>query len=261
MKRTSLLSAVPILSLLFAVSAWAAPAGQVQNASGFVVIESNKAAPKIAVAGAAIEPGTTVRTGDRSNAVLRFADGQLVALNENSTFRLDRYAFDRAAPEQGVFVGSLPRGTARFVTGAIGDNNKAGWRVSMPTANVGIQGTDLILGIQQGGYVQVLEGQVTLTNNAGTTVFSAGEIGYASSANVLAGTIAELPAAIATSFGNQMAVSLTASGGSAAGAGIAGGVAGIPIPAWGLIGLGIAGAAAAAGGSSSGGAVPTTTHH
>jgi hypothetical protein len=260
MKQASVVFALWLLSLLYGASLWAAPAGQVQNASGFVVLESARDAPKVAAAGAAIEPGMTVRTGDRSNVVVRFADGQLVALTENSTFRLDRYAYDQTQPENGSFVGSFLRGAARFVTGAIGERNREGWRVSTATATAGIRGTDFLLGLQQGGYLQVLSGEVTLTNSAGTVVFGAGQIGHAPSANVLAGTITELPAGIASSFGNLMSLSLTAAGGSAAGAGLAGGVMGIPVPVWGLIGLGIAGAAAAAGGGDDG-PVPTTTHH
>ncbi|HUF21657.1 MAG TPA: FecR family protein [Burkholderiales bacterium] len=260
MRKTAVVFAFSITGVLFACVAWAAPAGQVQNASGFVVLESRDVSPRVAAAGAVIEPGTTIRTGDRSNAVLRFRDGQLVALTENSTFRLDGYTYDQAEPEKSRFAGSFLRGSARFVTGAIGDRNREGWRVAMPTATVGIHGTDFVLGMQQVGYVQVLNGEVVLMNNAGSVVFSAGQIGHAPSANALATLVAELPAGVAANFSNAVALSLSATGGSAAGAGLAGGVAGIPIPVWGLIGIGAAAAAAAAGGGS-GGSTPTTTQH
>lgn len=233
-----------------------APAGQVQSVSGDVNVVPRNAAAAAARSGATIEPGTSIQTGPRSRAVLKFADGQLVALSSNTTFRLDDYRFDQAAPEKGLFAGSFLRGAARFVTGLIGDRNRQGWRVDTPTATAGVRGTDFMLGLQQGLYATVKDGAITLTNSAGTTAVEAGGSAAVASATTLGTSISStaLPSGL---FTELQGVSLSAVGGSAVGAGGGVTVGAVTVPTIGVIGIGLGAAAIAAGG---GGDDSATTH-
>jgi hypothetical protein len=229
----------------------------VQDAAGDVRIVTRTATPRFARSGDAVEPGTSILTGERSRVVLRFSDGQLVALSSNSTFRLDDYRFERGAPEKGAFVGSFLRGAARFVTGLIGDRNRLGWRVDTPTATAGIRGTDLLLGLRQGLYANVKAGAVGLTNSGGTLVVESGGSGFVANAATL-GVGIESSAIPAGLFSELEGIALGAVGGSASGAGGGFSIGGVGLPAAVGIALGIGAAAAAAAG---GGETTVTTHH
>lgn len=257
---------VPSLILAFVLwatgaLAWGAPAGQVQSIAGDVRLISKTAPSKVASSGDAIEPGTAVETGAASRVVLRFGDGQLVALSSNSTFRLDDYKFDQAAPEKGLFAASFLRGAARFVTGLIGDRNRAGWRVDTPTATAGIRGTDFLLGLRQALYASVKSGSIGLSNFAGSVGVEAGGHAVVESANVLGRTIAAdaIPAGL---FTELETVSLTALGGFAA-AGAAGGfnIGPVYVPMPLLIGVGVFGAAAISAAGGDGTTTSTPSHH
>ena len=258
MRRTSaLISSVAVAWLFIGSAAWSAPAGQVQHVSGDVRLVPRTAAPVNARSGEPIEPGTAVQTGPRSRAILKFADGQLVAISSDSTFRLDDYKFDQSAPDKGIFAASFLRGAARFVTGLIGDRNRQGWRVDTPTATAGIRGTDFMLGLQQGLYASVKSGSITLTNSAGTFVVETGGTAAVTSATALGASIpaSAMPAGL---FTELEALSLTASGGSAVGAGGGVTVGTVTVPTIGVIGIGLGAAAIAAGGGGDNGAA--TTH-
>lgn len=252
----TVLSISAVLFILASGNAVAQPAGQVQDASGDVRLVSRAATPRFARSGDAIEAGTSIQTGERSRVVLRFRDGQLVALSSNSTFRLDEYRYEQGAPDKGAFVGSFLRGAARFVTGLIGDRNRLGWRVDTPTATAGIRGTDVLLGLRQGLYANVKAGGVGLTNSGGTLVVETGGYGYVATATQI-GVGIEASAVPAGLFTELEGIALGAAGGSAAGAGGGLSIGGVGLPTAAAIALGIGAAAAAA----SGGGETTVTHH
>jgi hypothetical protein len=192
--------------------------------------------------------------------VLKFGDGQLVAITSNSSFRLDDYKFDQAAPEKGVFAASFLRGAARFVTGLIGERNRQGWRVDTPTATAGIRGTDFMLGLQQGLFASVNNGAISLTNSAGTIALEAGASAAVPSATAL-GTSISVSALPAGLFTDLQGISLTAMGGSAVGAGGGITVGTVTVPMIGVIGIGLGAAAIAASGGGDDSATVTPTHH
>ena len=235
---------------------FAAPAGQITQSSGYVAVSSPTSAPKSASSGQAVESGETVTLGDNARAVIKFQDGQIIALQPKSTFKVNSYKYDQAAPEKGESFFSLLQGGLRAVTGLIGSSNKAGWKLATPTATIGIRGTDFMAVIDQATYLKVDVGSISATNSAGTAVFTAGETAAVASGTTL-GTVVPASAVPAGTFSELGAINLGAAGGSAAGAGAAGGtILGVPTAV--VIGVGIAGAAAAA--ASSGGD-DTTTHH
>jgi hypothetical protein len=240
-------------------SALAGPVAQLVDVSGSVNVSSSKVAPRPISKGDAVDNGMTVTTGEKSKAVLRFQDGQLIALQSNSVFRVNEYKFSRSAPGKGQIFFSLLKGGLRAVTGLIGDRNGQNWKLETPSATAGIRGTDFLAVIYQGMYAQVTSGEISLTNSAGTEVFTAGQTAYV-------GSGAALPYSIRSStapdriFNELRAIDLSdVDGAASSGAGDAvptsrpmfGWRTGVTV----AIGVGLAAAAAASGGGSS------TTNH
>jgi hypothetical protein len=256
-KTLRVFSWITLLAFLSVNAVFAAPAGQITQASGYVAVSSPTGKPQSAGSGEGIENGQTVTLGDESRAVIKFQDGQVVALQSKSIFKVNSYKYDQAAPEKGESFFSLLQGGMRAITGLIGNSNKAGWKLATPTATIGIRGTDFMAVVNQGVYVKVESGAVSATNGAGTAVFSAGQTAAVASGTTL-GTVIPASAIPAGTFGELGAINLGAVGGSAAGAAGAGGTI-LGVPTGVVVGVGIAAGVAAA--ASGGGGSSTTTHH
>lgn len=180
---------------------WAGAAALVETVTGDVRVEKNGVMSGVQ-ANQRIEAGSTVHTTASGNAVLRFDDGQLAALGNNTDFRIDGYRFDAAKPELDRVAMSMFRGTMRFVTGLIGSRNRSAFTLKTTTATIGIRGTDFAVGVQGGDYLTVTQGAVSGTNLAGTTNFFAGTSGFISSSSGLAVVIpsSAIPPGISNAF-------------------------------------------------------------
>ena len=256
-KTLRIFSWVTLAAFLPVNAVFAAPAGQITQSSGYVAVSSPQAAPKAAGSGQAIESGQTVTLGDGARAVIKFRDGQIIALQSKSVFKVNSYKYDQAAPEKGESFFSLLEGGLRAVTGLIGSRNRAGWKLAAPTATMGIRGTDFMVVVNQGVYVKVESGAVAATNSAGTTIFTAGQTGaIAGSASV--GTVVPASSIPAGTFGELSAINLSAVGGSAAGSAAAASGTVLGVPTGVVVGVGIAAGVAAAANSKGG---TSTTHH
>lgn len=89
-----------------------------------------------------IESGSTVSTGDKSTAVIKFEDGQVMALAERSSLRIVDYRYNKQRVSQSSAVFSLLQGGLRFISGVIGATNRNSFRMTAGTATIGIRGTD-----------------------------------------------------------------------------------------------------------------------
>ena len=245
------------LAFLPLSSVLAAPAGQITQSSGYVALSSPQGTPKAVGSGEGVESGQTVTLGENARAVIKFQDGQIVALQSKSIFKVNSYKYDQAAPEKGESFFSLLQGGLRAVTGLIGSSNKAAWKLATPTATIGIRGTDFLVVINQSVYLKVEAGSITATNSAGTAVVAAGQTAAVASGSAI-GTVVPATAVPAGTFGEVGAINLSAVGGSAAGSAAAAGGTVLGVPTGVVVGVGIAAGAAAA--ASSGGS-DTTTHH
>jgi hypothetical protein len=163
--------------------------------------------------GDSLDVGATLVTDTKSHALLRFRDGQLIVLNESTTFRITEYNFstDNAAIGNAIFL--LVKGGLRAISGMLAKRNQNSFKIITPTATIGIRGTDF-MAVTGSLFVNVGEGVVTTSTTAGTTSFAAGQIGYVSAVGVmpLAITAAQLPAAVAATFANLTSVPLVTSG-------------------------------------------------
>lgn len=244
-----LASIVAVVLMGVAQGAWSAAlveklTGEVRlsTASGDVDLQS----------GQRLESGVTIRAGGGSHAVLRFDDGQVVVLNENTIFRIADYKYDQAKPKEDRSVLELVKGAFRFISGALSKRSQDTVKIQTGTATIGIRGTDFMAATGSLA-VSVAEGAVSVTSGGGTALFSAGQIGFVSSATTLpvAVTTAQLPTSISAAFSQLGAIPVTAapaasgaaSGGTAQGA-AAGSIAGVSTGTAVAVGAAVAGVAA-----------------
>lgn len=71
---------------------------------------------------------------------LATVDGGIVAIRQNTVFRVDEYKADGNSGDR-IFM-SLVRGAIRSITGWIGKYHAPGYRITTPVATIGIRGTD-----------------------------------------------------------------------------------------------------------------------
>src|SRR5436190_347651 len=122
------------------------------------------------VRGAELDNGDTVRTAD-GRAQLRFTDGAYVSLQPQSEFAIRDYRFDGKTDgtERGFF--GLLKGAMRTVSGLVGRVNRDQYRVTTPTATIGIRGTGGVIQVRDDGSTLIVgtSGIWSLTNPAVST--------------------------------------------------------------------------------------------
>lgn len=192
--------AVRVGALAFALVAAPALAQQAQPGAGYV---SNLSGPLFAVKAdgarrvlsmrSVVNSGDTLVTEDKTYARVRFSDTSEVTLRPGTQFQIEKYVFDRSAPEKDASVFRLFKGALRTVTGLVGKRGDAdAYSMSTPTATMGIRGTVFGVtvclpgscgGLATGTYVNVIDGRVVVAPPASPTVppllISAGQFAYA----------------------------------------------------------------------------------
>jgi len=112
--------------------------------------------------GDVLQTGASLRTGAEGHAHIRWADQGFTSLKPKSQLQI--VAFQRAtatAPAQVKF--ELRAGTGRFVTGQIGEANKAAFRLNTPLAAIGIRGTDFAVAVAEASTVVAINrGEIVL---------------------------------------------------------------------------------------------------
>lgn len=244
----------------------------VEKFTGSVTATSQGGSPAAIAVGQRLRSNTTVTTGDGAQLILRFTDGQIVSLHSNTQLKIATYNFEAASPASGNSVLELFKGAARFVSGLLAKSNPNAFKLSTPTATIGIRGTDFMASYHNPTFVSVLQGNVILGNNAGTLGLSAGQIGNVATAGLAPVSVsaATLPAAVSSAFSalaGQTLAAVAGVAGSTASGGTAAGTAGATGAAVGSVSAGTvaavvaftAAAAAAASGGDGGQTTSTTT--
>lgn len=236
----SLRRAASALAIALAGSALAQPAAGAEPAgvatvthlSGVVTARRADGTTRFLSVKSAVAEGDTLVTTQATYARMKFADGGEVVLRPESQLRVDAYKFDEKKPEQDNVLVSLIKGGMRSVTGLIGRRSKEKVAFSAPNATIGIRGTHFGALLCQndcaqiptpgggpppnGLHVDVLDGSVTVRNNAGQQVLIAGQFGYVRDA-------ATVPTVVPPQRGIQvtmpLAISRNAGSGAALGKG------------------------------------------
>ncbi len=90
-----------------------------------------------------LEEGDTVRTGEKSWAVLSLLDGAKITVRPSTEMRIETYRFtDSGDAPQNQALLALTRGSLRVLTGAIAKGKNTGYRVRTPEVTVEMRGTD-----------------------------------------------------------------------------------------------------------------------
>lgn len=243
--RRVLLSFSFVLSLCFAAGAYAAAVFELVSGD----VRAGPSSDKVATVQVQqrVATGTVITTGPKSTTILRFDDGQALALTENSEVRIAEYAYVQAEPAKDRSVFDLVKGVMRSVSGALAQRSPAAYAVRAPQATIGIRGTDYMLGLVNPAYFSVVNGTIAVTNAAGTAAFTAGATGMVATATTLATSIAAtaLPASISTAFSQLGALPMAGAAATGAGAGTSAGASAAGAAAGGL-GVGAISAIAAA---------------
>jgi len=179
-----------LLINIFSVSAHAdTDAGKVIFSIGKIHAVGVNGKKRILRRGSKINSGDTVVTKHRSMLQMRMADKGFIALRGNSKFKIDKFVYKKGKKKDKSHF-NLLRGGFRAITGFIGKRNRAAYKVKTVSATIGIRGTDFTARIcnndcgdgngnaNNGLYVGVSKGGVTLTNDAGTLNLNPLQNGY-----------------------------------------------------------------------------------
>lgn len=194
----ALVTAYPVL-------AEAGVAGRVQFVAGDVRIIDEKGAQRPMRKGQDVNEGDTVLSGPDGSAQVKMIDGAIVAVRPGTELKVIDYAFDEMDRSKESASFSLVKGGLRAITGLIGKTNKDRYKLTTPTATIGIRGTDhepvvvlpgadsLQSGAVPGTYDKVNVGATSLTTEAGTTVVAANQVGFAASPTQLPVILPKMP--------------------------------------------------------------------
>jgi hypothetical protein len=141
-----------------------------------------------------VAEGDTLATVQDTYARIRFNDGSEVVLRPNSVFKVDRFNYEEATPKNDSFLVNLIKGGMRAVSGLLAKRSRDRVMYETNYATIGIRGTHfgvLIckadcadiptvsgLPLIDGMHVDVVEGAISLKNEAGELVVGEGEFAY-----------------------------------------------------------------------------------
>jgi len=188
----SCLSLTVVCFMTASPAAYAAVAGHVQFVSGDVQIVNAAGHAHQAQKGGAINEGDTLTSAQKSSAQIKMQDGGLIAIRPDSQMKFDQFVFTGKEDGSEKSFFSVFKGGFRAITGAIGQVNKQNYRITTPTASIGIRGSDhetlvIIPGgplaqlAPTGSYSKVNVGGTSMTTNEGTLNVGPNQMGYAGS--------------------------------------------------------------------------------
>ena len=139
--RVLVLSAIATAATLASQPALAAStAGTVQFSRGDVSIRTPQGTARAAASGAAVESGETIETRS-GRAQLRMIDGAYISLQPDTRLTFDSYQLGTTTVPESGFM-SLLQGGMRTITGLIGRSQRGNYKLTTPTATIGIRGTE-----------------------------------------------------------------------------------------------------------------------
>ena len=157
--------------------------GQFVAVVGEVRLVGRDGTTRPAERGGEVREGDTIATGPGAIAQIRLADGGFLSIRADTETTLERFAYAGAEDKNASMFISLLKGGFRSVTGLIGQLNRPGYRITTPSATIGIRGTDhepfvvtpataQALQMAAGTYDRVHSGQTFIQNKQGLTQFA-----------------------------------------------------------------------------------------
>lgn len=124
-----------------------------------------------AAVGTPVHMKDELRTGANARLQVTFRDNTLLTFGEHASVVIDRYVYD---PDRGVgeTVLQATKGAFRFATGRIKEMKDHKIAVSTPVADIGVRGTEFWGGPLEQYGVLLLEGEVSVSNQAGSVMLA-----------------------------------------------------------------------------------------
>jgi hypothetical protein len=120
-----------------------------------------------AAVGTPVHMKDELRTGANARLQVTFRDNTLLTLGEHASVVIDRYFFS-----VGETVLQATKGAFRFATGRIKEMKDHKIAVSTPVADIGVRGTEFWGGPLEKYGVLLLEGEVSVSNQAGSVMLA-----------------------------------------------------------------------------------------
>lgn len=130
--------------LMFGGAACAQVVGVVAHLSGPLVAKKANGTVKLLVAKSEVENGDTLVSEKNTYAQIKFIDNGEITLRPNTTFKIEKFAYDANQPEGDAAKFDLVKGGLRSITGLLGKRNKEKFEMKTPSATIGIRGTTFI---------------------------------------------------------------------------------------------------------------------
>lgn len=180
-----------------------AEAGMFQFASGDVRLVNSAGVERAARKGEQLNEGDTILTGSNGSAQIKMADGGFISVRANTRMKVDSYTYTgkQDGSEKSFF--SLMAGGFRALTGLIGKLNKDNYKITTPSATIGIRGTDhepmVVLPGQKalgepGTYDKVNSGASFIATAKGVINIAPNQAGFVPGANAAPVILSKLPA-------------------------------------------------------------------
>jgi hypothetical protein len=131
--------------LLFGSAAWAQVVGVVAHLSGPLIAKKANGSVKVLSAKSEVENGDTLVSEKNTYAQIKFIDNGEITLRPNTTFKIDKFAYDANQPDGDSASFDLVKGGLRSVTGLLGKRNKEKFALKTPSATIGIRGTTFVV--------------------------------------------------------------------------------------------------------------------
>jgi hypothetical protein len=175
-KKMSVL--VAFVALLFAECALAQSSAVVTSLTGTANVQTGPGAARALRLGDQVQQGDTVSTGAASSLVLKFDDGEVTALTQNSRMTITAYQYEPVSQTGNILL-SLVTGGMRAITGLIGGNHPERVAYRAATATIGIRGTDVTIATDSTDViVTVNTGAIVVTFAGIDYPLAAGQTGY-----------------------------------------------------------------------------------
>ena len=186
--RPIILGLVFFLFLISSQSAWAI-VGKIQSVIGTARISKQTGQEYPAIKGDNLYEGDSVATGSNSNVQIRMVDEALIWLRPTTEFKITKYRSTQHGKPKNEAALRLLAGSMRTVTGVIGKANPGDYKLSTPSATIGIRGTEFDavyatsqiaadLQIAPGTYNRVYTGGTSLQGVTGQINLNANEAGF-----------------------------------------------------------------------------------
>ena len=144
--RTTTFSLLILLSLFELARAASEPIGIVRTYRPEALI-IRSGVETSADAGSAVHAGDRLVTRHDGAIGIVFIDGSVLSLGPVSEYVIDGFSFHPAEKDVS-FLATIKRGTATFLSGAIGRISPESVKIKTPTATLGLRGTKVLIEVK-----------------------------------------------------------------------------------------------------------------